>query len=291
MFTNPLIAAEDRPDVITIHLSDPLNCKPLRSRKSGGRYHKHPCWLDIVTGPVSPGPNLTSWSLTGIRSNPTAGPIQHGGKKSRFSFLSQKSGRRQTGESHHEYLSAIVKEVDPQVVDFQLQGFELHWDADGSPKRYRADSVALDVEGRVIVEEVKASASYFAEPQYRSLMHRVEQDLTHCGIDFRKVTGDQLREHPRRVFNITRAFNERFTAYEPQHVDRVREIFAKNNGETTMGRMTELFGGDPRRSLPLVNALLCARHLAYDLDHQITHDTRVFMPAAPASSPRDIRAL
>lgn len=273
----------------TITVPDPFDCQPARARTTGGVNRQHPCWSPLTTQQPSIADDA-DWQLSGIQSKPDSSKVTFHSRRATFSFLSHKSGRTQTGESHYEFQNAQEKEVDPNVVDYQLQGIEMHWDVAGSVKRYTPDAVALDAQGMITVEEVKATPSYFADPEYRSIMTAAQTSLARIGIAFRKVTGSEMERARRRRHNVERAFMDRSTAFGAKHVAAVEELFA-SNPEQPMGRLKERLAMEPRIASMVVNAMMCARHLTYDLNLRIGADTLVVAPTAPATGMRDIRAL
>lgn len=282
-----------RADLVSIKIPDPLECLPPRARRVGGRNHQVPYWSATTTFAIPAGPDLTSWNLTAIQSNIVSPGVASRKQKMKtsFSFLSLKNGRTQTGESPHELQNAREKEVDPVYIDYQLQGIRLHWDANGEPARYTADTVTLAANGNVVAEEVKASSSYFAVPDYAARMRLVEQDLATFDIRFRRVTGDAMAASRRRHYNVTRAFTERFTSFGAREIDAVGDLFAAHGKQVPMGIIFEALAPDLRIAHPIMNAMMCARHLAYNLDHMVTRDTIVTPAPQAVRDLRDIRAL
>jgi len=274
---------------LSIEIPDRLTSMPRRARRSGGSRRTHPLYAPLTA--VAPAiTKSNSWQLAEIRSNPDSTEVTFHSKRATFAFFSRKSGRTQTGESHYEFANAMEKEVDPNIVDFQLQGIQMGWSADGHDKTYTPDAVTLDASGLITVEEVKASSSYFFDPEYRILMEAAASDLARLGIRFRKVSGEQMERARRRQANVARAFMDRSTAFGPRHVDAVENLFAVDRRQP-LGRIEEALGVDLRIANMMVNAMLCARHLSYDLDRQLCADTVVTpAPRCVATLP-NIRAL
>jgi hypothetical protein len=274
---------------LSIKIPDRVTSMPRRARRSGGTRRTHPLYTPLTTE----APAITkacSWQLTGLRSNPDSTEVTFHSKRATFAFLSRKSGRTQTGESHYEFANAMEKEVDPNIVDFQLQGIRMRWTADGEERTYTPDAVTLDASGLITVEEVKASPSYFVDPEYRILMNAAASDLGRLGIRFRKVSGEEMERARRRQANVARAFMDRSTAFGSRHVDAVENLFAVDRRQP-LGRIEEALGVDLRIANMMVNAMLCARHLSYDLDRQLCADTVVTpAPRCIATLP-NIRAL
>jgi hypothetical protein len=280
----------ERSDLIRIRIPDPLDCLPERARSSGGRYHEHPFYSSILTEPPILTCEPASYELSAIQSGLVSSAVTFRRKQSTFSFLSLKSGRTQMGESPYELQNAQEKEVDPICVDFQLPGPRLCWDSPEGPRHYTADAISTDVSALITVDEVKASESYFREPSYSALMDRVEEDLSGINVKFRKITGDQMERQRRRRFNVTRLFGDRFTAFGPRQIDAIENLFSQHP-EQPLGRLEANLGVDARISGHIVNALMCARHLRYDLDAQLTADS-IVRPVPRISYPLpDIRAI
>lgn len=276
---------------VSIKIPDPLSCLPPRARCSGGRYHYHPHYTATVSS--QPGNLLTSdgsRSLIGIHAIEPKVHVTFRRKQSTFSYLSTKCGRTQNGESHWEFMTAIEKEVDPNCVDYQLHGLVVLFDGPKGPQRYTVDSVALTATGKVVAEETKASASYFAEPQYSALMTDVEKAFSTISVSFRKVHGNAMQSARRRRYNITQAFNDRFTAFDQRQLDRVLDRLAAKKA-VPMAGIEEAIGGNRHTAKRIVNAMMCARHLAYDLDVLIDENTPVNSAPIAAKMLRDIRAI
>ena len=281
---------DERSGLIKIRIPDPLDCLPQRARSSGGRYHQHPLYSSILTESLIVTSEPASYELRAIQSDLVSNAVTFRRKQSTFSFFSLKSGRTQTGESPYELQNAQEKEVDPICVDFELQSPRICWSHPDGPRHYTADAISVDANALVTVEEVKASESYFREPSYSALIDRVENDLSVISVNFRKVTGDQMESKRRRRFNVTRLFGDRFTAYGQNQVDAIENLFSQHP-EQPLGRLEQALGVDARVSGRMINAMMCARHLRYDLDGQLTADSIVRTVPRISKPIPDIRAI
>lgn len=211
-------------------------------------------------------------------------------KAATFSEFSMKSRRTQTGESVWERMNYKEKEVDPHWVDFQLHGVKLQWQTETGLKTYTPDAIATNEHGDVVVEEVKASPTYFHDPEYALLLERAETELAKLKIQFRKVTGDDLEASPRRRYNIATAFADRFTAYSTKQAEAVQSLLCIEGGATARGRVEEVIGGNPLVARKIVNAMMCARLVRYDLNSAPGRDDLVSAVSPLSGRLRDIRA-
>lgn len=210
-------------------------------------------------------------------------------KSSTFDFFSVKTQRVMFGIGPHEFANARELEANPIVVDFDLQSIRAIWNAD-EREHYTADSVALMADGGIVTTEVKASVSYFQDPDYVPVMWNAERAFQPVGITFAKVTGDQMDDNQRRSWNVNRVFHDRGTAFDKRDVDAVRKLLAAEGGQTPLGRVMETLSTNASVGRQMANAMMCVRHLAYDLDAVVTPDTPV--SAAPlATAPYDIRRI
>lgn len=281
---------ERSPSALTIRISDPFSCMPARARRNFGMRHTHPYWRATTTEPaITHGP--LDWQLQAIESVKPRCHVSFRRKQSTFSFLSRKSGFSQSGESAWEYYYARELEVNPFVVDYQFHGAKLRWKTADGPREYGPDCHHITVEAKLTMTEIKASQSYFAEPEYRALMRLTHDDLAKAGIRFEKVTGDQLLANRRRTYNISRAFDDRFTAFHTRDVNILRDGFLAEGPELALARVGELLGLPGPATLPVVNAMMCCRHLAYDLDEFVSADTIIRTAPQSSAAIRDIRSL
>ncbi len=284
----------DVPNVgsVTLKIPDPLNCLPARARRQHGAAHNHPYWRPItseVEGVATMQP--PHWEIVSVAAVEPHHHVTFRRKQSTFSFLSRKNGYTQTGESPWELVRAQELEVDPITVDFQLGSLRVYWRTDNGDRFYTADNVSVTASGLVTAEEIKASASYFHDADYSELMGRIKGGLNAVGIEFRKVDADQMRDNRRRRYNISAAFDDRFAAFSERHLDALSNEFAKNSAGVALGELTEAFDLPGAKSQQIINAMMCKRHLAYDLDLSINRDTQIVPVANVTKSIPDIRAI
>lgn len=275
-----------------IIVPDHTSLLPPRMYRLGGRAHQHPGYSLLSAFPGGWGFHAPAWEGSRVISTEPGCQVTFRKATSTFSFLSLKNGRTQSGEGPHEFGNAIEKEVDPFYVDYQLHGLRIHYEAPDGPRFYTVDCVASTASGEIVAEEVKASISYFAEPSYAAHVKGAAGALGKVGITFSKVTGDDLQKAKRRNCNLKRAFSERFTSFSQAQVGRVTDIIiASGPSGAPMGKVEEALRVDPRLTRPMVNAMLCARHLSFNLGAPFQGDLPVhFAPQAPTALP-DIRAI
>lgn len=281
---------EDR--VLAISIQDHFDCLPERARRQHGKYHLHPHWSATTSdAAVVAACDPPHWSMSRVSAIEPYYHITHRRKQSTFGFLSRKNGFTQTGESTWELHRAKELEIDPLVIDYQLGGLQIEFVTPQGKRHYTPDTVVSTATGHVVAEEVKASPTYFHEPEYRLLMTQVESGLASIGISFRKLDADEMRQNRRRCYNVAKAFDDRFAAFGPLQLDAVQNALAKDGGGASVGQLTEAMRLHPATALQAINAMMCKRHVSYDLNLPVGRETKVsFPPNLPKALP-DIRAI
>lgn len=284
-------ATSDDTPKFTVSIPDPRDCMPARAKGVGGRNKVHPlyggCLVDAapVTSTVA-----TSWSKITVESVPPECAVTFNKRQSSFAGLSVKTGRMMSGLGPHEH--AIWRELEavPRWVDFDLQNIRTSWSDDRGGHFYTGDWVAVDHDGLVHAGEMKASASYYADPAYHILMEEAASAYARVGITFSRDTGDSIRGGQRRQLNVGRAFGDRFTAVPQDRREAVIRTVEASGGTATLGKVEEVAHDDPRVARAMVNAMLCAREVSYPLDARLDRDTPVTLPRTPTTIV-DIRAM
>lgn len=281
----PVLEDADLAGTLTLRIPDPLECIPRRARRVGGRRHYHPSVSIIEEGPIA---EPTDWGIGSVISHQPAPAVTFHNVASTFDFFSVKTRRTVYGTGPHEFAHGKELEVNPWAVDFELQGVRILWNSD-ERDHYTGDSVALMVD-HVVAAEVKASQSYFEHPDYDTVMWNAQRSFEAAGLRFRKVTGDEMAGRRRRRWNIDRAFDDRATAFDKRESDALAILLHSGCGSVPMGRLVVALS--PHRSVgrQIVNAMLCQRHLAYDLDGIVDDDTEVTAPPQ-ALDHTDIRQI
>ncbi|MEL0254124.1 MAG: hypothetical protein VW935_19625 [Novosphingobium sp.] len=284
------------PQVSTRVLSrqiDPFTVLPERARRSHGRFHTHPRdnYSLLVDSAEAVVPYRPTWQTVTIKSIEPVHQVTFRKKKSTFAFLSLKNGRTQTGESYWELLRAKALEVDPAILDYQSSALRMIFSNDDGDRRYTADMLAIDDCGRVMVEEVKASWSYFRQPDYAQLMAEVQSACDASSLQLNRITGDNLESDRRRSYNISRAFDDRFAAFDITHEDLVSNAFAKSGGAIEFGDIASSLGLSWQHSLTILNALMCQRLVAYDLGECVCPDLQILCPSPTVAATADIRSI
>ncbi len=285
---NVLVEGDGRGSPLALKIPDPFDVMNGRAKKSGGRNRTHPLFSTTTSEPAVIRGSTPHWDA--FFAVPAASiALTFNRKAATFSEFSMKSRRTQTGESGWERMNYKEKEVDPHWVDFQLHGIKLQWRTDTGIKTYTPDVIAANEHGDVVVEEVKASPTYFHDPEYALLLERAEAELAKLNIQFRKVTGDDLEASPRRRYNIAAAFADRFTAYSEKQTEAVQRLLCVEGGAAARGRVEEAMGGNPMVARKIVNAMMCARLVRYDLNSAPARDDLVSAVPPLSARPRDIR--
>jgi hypothetical protein len=206
-------------EAFKLRIRSPLECAPDRAFKRGGRFQIHPKYSLLADEETTLTEDPSEWNLISIRSIEPKVHTTFNRVQPTFSDYDLKSRRTQTGESHHEFNNYIWRAADPDIVDLQLGGLQLSYEHEGGPRTYTADCVYLTADGHLFADEVKASNSYFNEPDYKARLKRVEADLAAVGIGFNRVVASHVRELRVRRHNLTRAFLDRHANFRQRSDD------------------------------------------------------------------------
>ena len=274
----------------TVTVPDPRNCAPARAAGVGGRNKNHPIYGGslIDAAPITRS-TAAAWTSITLASVEPECAVTFNKRQSSFAGYSTKTARMMSGLGPHELAVWRELEANPRWVDFDLQRIRTTWTGPIGSHSYLGDYIAIDQDGLVHAGEMKASASYYADPAYHHLMEDATGAYARVGITFRH-TGDGMRGTPRRQLNVGRAFGDRFTTVPPKQRELVLEAIAANAGTAPLGLVEEKVNTDHRLARALVNAMLCARDISYPLDLRLDRDTPVTRPKAPTIIP-DIRAM
>ncbi|MBX9860504.1 MAG: hypothetical protein K2Y20_13085 [Sphingomonas sp.] len=271
---------------ITLVIPPAAALVPARARQVGGLARVHPYWSGIASTPDLTTGASPNWGAGTVKSVVPASSVTFHRRSGSFQALSVKTGRTISGIGPHELAQSEELEADPFCVDFDLQGLNICW-KDGPS--YTPDYHAHNAVRGLVAGEIKAHASYFADPEYATIMTNAARTLSSVGIAFDKIDASALHENVVRRRNVRRAYGDRFTGFSPRQRDDVLAAIDRD-GEVPLGRIHNILGNDPRVGQQIVHAFLCRRVLAYDLDLPVTPVTTV--RAAPrASADYDIRAI
>lgn len=277
---------EEPAGVLKIRMPDILACIPRNARRTGGRHHRRPGISEL--NEIS-GDSIPDWGIARVQSVVSAPAVTFHSRSSTFDFFSVKTRRVVYGIGPHEFAHARELEADPYTADFGLQGLRAVWNAEGRD-HYTADSVALMADGRVVGTEVKASESYFQDPKYAAVMWNAARSFEAAGITFAKVTGDGMDDNRRRSWNVSRVFHDRGTRFGEREISAVTNLLTAAGSPVALGRVQEVLSDNASVARQMVNAMMCARHLAYDLNAAVTSDTEV-NSAPRIAKPTDIRRI
>lgn len=281
----------DYPSTFTISIPDPRDCIPARARGIGGRNKVHPLYAGslIDASPITSSA-ATPWTTISLESVEPDCAVTFNRRQSSFAGLSVKTGRMMSGLGPHELAIWRELEANPRWVEFDLQRIRTSWSDGHGSHSYTGDWVAVDDDGLVHAGEMKASASYYADPAYSILMEEAASAYARVGITFSRDTGDGVRGGRRRQLNVGRAFGDRFTSVPEDRRDAVLATVEAAGGTAPLGEVEEAAHADPRVARAMVNAMMCARDVAYPLDGRLDRDTPVTRPRTPDTIP-DIRAI
>lgn len=295
--TAPIIATgtetptPGNPSPFTVSIPDPRDCFPSRAKVVGGRNRVHPLYGgSLVETSAITASAATPWTTITLESVEPEFAVTFNKRQSSFAGLSVKTGRAVSGLGPHEHAMWRELETGSRWVDFDLQTTRTTWSGSLGDHSYTGDWIAVDEDGLVHAGEMKASGSYYADPAYHILMEEAAGAYARVGITFSRDTGDRVRGGQRRQLNVGRAFGDRFTAVSESCRDAVLGTIDANGGSAPLGQVEEAANADPRVARAIVNAMLCARDLAYPLEVRPDRDTPVTRPKTPTTI-TDIRAM
>lgn len=286
-------SAPGYPPGFQLRIPDPLECLPPRARRSYGSNHFHPHWSATTTTNATSQPEV-NWAESDVLSINSIEPyyhITHNRKQFTFAYLSRKNGRTQTGESWWEYCHARRLEVDPQVADYQLGGLRLTWQTKSGIRHYTPDAVRLGASGIVSADEVKASTSYFHEPNYAAQMDHVEASLAAEGMGFSKVDGDSMLQRRRMHYNISKAFDDRFAKFGEREIEALYIAINDNQVGASVSEIAQEMHLHPASALQVINAMMCSGLVTYDLECPTNSETIVRLFPKPTVPLPDIRSI
>lgn len=275
-----------------ITIPDPLACLPERSRFAPGRNHSHPSHASLIVDPPLARP-ITDQCWGGgavVCSVEAKCAVTFHKKQPTFAGFSVKNGRMISGTGPHELAAFKRLETDHTTVAFDFEILEITWPSDGKERLYTPDYTRVTDIGRVETAEIKADFSHFMPEEYHLELEEASKALARVDIEFRRVTGSELRGDPRFQYNVSRAFGDRFTFVAPSIRDVVENQLAKTNGPVGLGAIEELLDADSRVARAKAHALLCHRVIAFELNDALTIDTPVTLPTHPKFIP-DIRVI
>lgn len=279
----------DAPFIISI--PDARDCIPARAKALGGRNKLHPLFAgSLVDASPITSPAATPWTTISLESVEPGCSVTFNKRQSSFAGLSVKTARMMSGLGPHELAIWRELEANPRWVDFDLQRIRTSWSDGHGGHSYTGDWVAVDDEGLVHAGEMKASASYYADPAYNILMEEAASAYARVGIAFSRDTDDGVRGSQRRQLNVGRAFGDRFTAVPEARRGAILAIVETAGGTASLGELEEAAHTDPRVARAMVNSMMCAREVSYPLDARLDRDTPVTRPKTPDTIP-DIRAI
>ncbi|RZK03391.1 MAG: hypothetical protein EOO76_03070 [Novosphingobium sp.] len=281
-------SAPDRDALVglTVRVPHRLDCLPHRYGRVGGRTRIHPTFREMTDEVADPLSVLELYGAGVVKSVSPPMEVTFHKRVQTFCAFSLKARLMVSGTGPHEFMVFADREVDPDYHDVGLQTLNISWKRGNS---YTLDNVAAHVTKGVVAAEVKASPSYFAEPGYLSLMANTDRTLGRVGISFERIDGTTMQRNRVRMVNVRAAYCDRFTVIGESEGKGVADALA-GSGSIALARIEELLTNGVRPTRPVVHAMLCGRHLSYDLNAPLHRDTEV--TSAPAIKKRvDIRSI
>lgn len=206
-----------------------------------------------------------------------------------FASFSEKAGRQQYFESHHEAFGFRLHEVDPSVVDLQYQPLTLSWtDLAGRTLSMTFDYAIEKDDGTVIVGEDKAESSYFREPRLASRFAYAEAYLATQNAFFERRAGGGI---PGRVGKraVKKLFDHRRTAVTKDEVSRAQHAISSCGGQARLGAILDAIGSGPILGEHKLAAMLHRRHVSFVPTRPLMSDTPVSIP--PQVKPGALRSF
>lgn len=196
-----------------------------------------------------------------------------------FASFSEKAGRQQYFESHHEAFGYRLHEVDPSVVDLQYQPLTLSWtDLAGRTLSMTFDYAIEKDDGTVIVGEDKAERSYFMEPRLVARFAYAEAHLATVNVCFeRREAGGIPSMIEKRA--VKKLFDHRRTTITEDEISRAQRAIHCSGGQTPLSTVLDAIGSGPVLGEHKLAAMLHKRHVTFV-------PTQPLMPDTPVSVPR-----
>lgn len=288
------LIADDEDDLprFNVTIPEPRSCLPERSRFVPGRNHSHPSHASVIVDP-SFIRSITdqSWGASAVvKSVEPKCEVTFHKRQPTFAGFSVKNGRMISGTGPHELAAFKRLETDHTTVEFDFQNLEISCQIGGKECSYTPDFLRAADSGCVVATEIKADASHFLPEDYHLKLEAAATALANVGIEFRRVTGTELRGDARFEVNVSRAFGDRFTLVAGSLCDEIANRLATATGPIGLGAVEEILDTDPHVARAKAHALLCRREIAFDLNGTIGRDTPVSLPNHPQFMP-NIRAI
>ena len=188
------------------------------------------------------------------------------GRQSRFP--SMKMSRQMRANSTLEFDHLLLRELDPDVLDFVEQPAWLTCDLDGRESRHKGDAL-LRTQAGLEWNEVKYE-SEASLPENEARWPCIGHALASIGISFRVITERHVHE-PVRWLNVKAIWENRMAPI-PAESDRIAIVKAIDTGKlTTISQLTTIYSLETSTVLALVRR----GFLAVDLSRPISGDTIV----------------
>jgi hypothetical protein len=270
---------EDQSISFSPRLKHPMECMPFRPRP-------RPVWTPPHHDRHNVGkPRETErpgWRRTKLVAASNLGAVRinfrYASHQAMMASHSDKAGRDQFFEGHHETFGFRLHEISPIVLDLQYQPIRLEWETLAGKRRSLTLDWAIEQQDHELVfGEDKADESYFSEPDLAERLDFAEAFLNKNGAALeRRVAGALPTEIKRRV--VKDIFDSRRTKFSAQQVERVQTLIKQDGGTTSFGRVLAVIDQHPALSVNIAYAMMHRRHLAIPLSAPPMPDTLVTMP-------------
>ncbi|WP_375393485.1 hypothetical protein [uncultured Sphingomonas sp.] len=275
-----------------IRIPHPRECLPRRPART-------PAWEPRRDRRDAGRPPLPRHALEGWHSPRIVSGADLGQMRINFNYRNyfttaagygEKPRRAQYFEGPYETALWRVLEMTTTVVDYQFQPIQMVWEtSDGRTVHYTTDAIYATEDGKILVEEVKATQAYFDRSDTRDLLALFEARIEKAGARFIRRTSRRIAE-PTYWRTVKDAFDDRRTAYVDADAERATAAVLREGGTAPLGAVLNAVGGPTREAHAKLHAMMVSRKVAIDLSVPPMGDTPVTIPAPP-TDPDVLRAF
>lgn len=226
------------------------------------------------------------WHAPRIRTAPGGGQI-----RTNFTYansfmtsadFSPTTGRDVYGEGPFEGIYRSILSTDHDTAEFTFQIGTITWTTDdGEARSYTMDGGRVTVAGREIWFEVKAHATYFADPEVNATIDAAEAALASHDIFVERIDGSTLLD-PVRLLSVNDVLRHRNVGFTDHDVQRTLELIERHGGVAPFAAVVEILHSRPRQARAMACSMLIRRIIGFDVRLPVTGDTLVWAFRHPA---------
>lgn len=262
-----------------VRLRHPLECRPFRPQD-------RPVWQPKRRDPRDAGQQrskevpfrqrtrlVAAKGLGAIRIN-----FRYASFQSMMAAHSEKAGRDQFFEGHHEAYGFRLHEIHPVNLDLQYQPLQLEWENLVGTRHHMTFDWAVELQDHsIVLGEDKASEEYFADPELEERLNFAEAFLETMGAKLeRRVAANLPTQIERRV--VKDIYDARRTEFGDDHTQRVHSLIRDAGGTSTMGRVLNAVGEHIEQSEAIIYGMMHQRLLAMPISAPPMLDTPITIP-------------